>query len=572
MSIVYDPGAGARAEHFLSQERDTAGGLSTWLVVAIAVAYLVPGLIGHDPWKQDEAYVFGGVLDMLKSGDWVVLKVGGIPFMEKPPLYHWVAALAATLFSPLLPLHDAARLASGVFMAATVGATAFAARLLWGRGYGNIGALLVLSPLGLQTNAQMMLTDLPLMTGFAVAVAGFAGCSRRRPWGGALLGLGVGIGFLGKGLLAPATLGIAAAALPFAFPSWRTRRYFRDLGVALIVAAPFLLVWPIVLWMRSPTLFMTWFWENNLGRYLGFSVAQLGAATESGYWTKTLPWFLFPLWVFVGAAMLRDRTRYFAQAGTQIGVAVAGCAALVLLTSASARSIYALPMVPALAVAAAGSVRALGERMERVLFALSVALGTVAMVLVWYGWGALVFTSQAPDWPWLVKHFPKAFSLPFSASAVLLAAMVTCGFAAICVKLHPSPRRALIAWVGACALMWGLPALLWLPWIDNGKSYRSMYESMARAIPAGVDCVASLGLGESERAVLEYVLDIPTRDPQQCNAVLRQGRTGRIAAPVPETWRLVWKGSRPGDHRERFELWLRPTATAPGTSNGGLHR
>src|SRR5258706_6825847 len=119
--------------------REGTRAIPLWIVAAIVVLYAIAGLTGHDPWKQDEAYVFGGVLDMLKSGDWVVLKVGGVPFMEKPPLFHWVAALTATLARPWLPLHDGARLASAIFTSVTVLAVAMSARLLWGEGRGRIG-------------------------------------------------------------------------------------------------------------------------------------------------------------------------------------------------------------------------------------------------------------------------------------------------------------------------------------------------------------------------------------------------------------------------------------------------
>src|SRR5260221_4723058 len=210
-------GAGSRGPFAIDLPRAERLELPLWLVLLFVVAYILPGLVGHDPWKQDEAYVFGGVLDMLKDGDWVVVKVGGVPFMEKPPLYHWIAAMTATIFSPWLPLHDAARLASAVFVSVAVAAVALAANLLWGRGHGRIGALMMLGALGLLTNAQMMLTDLPLMAGFALAIAGFAGCHERRPWGGVLLGIGVGVGFLGKGLFAPAVIAAAALALPLLF-------------------------------------------------------------------------------------------------------------------------------------------------------------------------------------------------------------------------------------------------------------------------------------------------------------------------------------------------------------------
>src|SRR5260363_115050 len=40
------------------------------VLVLAALAYLVPGILGHDPWKQDETYTFGIIYHMLTSGDW----------------------------------------------------------------------------------------------------------------------------------------------------------------------------------------------------------------------------------------------------------------------------------------------------------------------------------------------------------------------------------------------------------------------------------------------------------------------------------------------------------------------
>ncbi len=534
-----------------------------WIVIAIVALYASAGLIGHDPWKQDEAYVFGGILDLLNSGDWVVVKVGGVPFMEKPPLFHWVGALTATLASPWLPLHDGARLASGVFTIVTVLAVALASRLLWGRGRGRVGALLTVSAAGLLTNAQMMLTDLPLMAGFAIALAGFAGCHRERPWGGALLGVGVGVGFLGKGLFAPGVLGLAAIALPIAFAQWRRARYLRELAIALVAALPFLVIWPVALWSRSPELFHVWYWDNNIGRYLGFSVAYLGAATESGYWVQTLPWFLFPLWMFAALALARSRGRMETEAGAQVGLTVAACVAVILWSSASARSIYALPLVPTLAVLAAGAIGPSAARLDRALRMLGVAFAASMAVAVWWVWACLVFAHDAPDWPWLGAYFPLRYALELSLPAAIAAAAVSVAFVALAWGSRRMASGGLAVWSGALAAGWTLVTLLWLPWIDHAKSYRGVYESLAHAIPAQADCVASLEIGESERAVLEYVLGIPTIDPDDgCHFVLRQRRADKVAPPMPSSWRLIWRGNRPGDYRERFELWSRPSFMA----------
>src|ERR1700688_2852132 len=83
---------------------------------AFCLSWLVLGLIGHDPWKPDEAYTLGLVYHIVHSGDWVVPALAGEPFIEKPPLYFVTAALFAKAFSWLVPLHDGARLATAFYI------------------------------------------------------------------------------------------------------------------------------------------------------------------------------------------------------------------------------------------------------------------------------------------------------------------------------------------------------------------------------------------------------------------------------------------------------------------------
>jgi hypothetical protein len=85
---------------------------SFWLV-ALCMTWVLVGLVGHDPWKPDEAYTFGLVLDFLEHGDWVVPRLAGEAFLEKPPLFFITAAAFASAFRHVLPVHDAARLATG---------------------------------------------------------------------------------------------------------------------------------------------------------------------------------------------------------------------------------------------------------------------------------------------------------------------------------------------------------------------------------------------------------------------------------------------------------------------------
>src|SRR3954469_2148766 len=62
------------------------------LFFVLCMAWVLPGLVGHDPWKSDEAIVFGAVTEMLKSGDCIAFRAAGEPLLDKPPLMLWVSA------------------------------------------------------------------------------------------------------------------------------------------------------------------------------------------------------------------------------------------------------------------------------------------------------------------------------------------------------------------------------------------------------------------------------------------------------------------------------------------------
>src|SRR3954469_20044334 len=146
-----------RSSHWLATETThyAVGRIEVPTVLLITAMYLLPGLVGHDPWRPDEIYAFGIVYDFLSSSaDWIVPTVAGVPFMEKPPLLYWVAAAFARTFSGWLPLHDGARLAVGFFMGISCLATALAARQWWGNGAGRLSLLVLLSCVGLVQHAH----------------------------------------------------------------------------------------------------------------------------------------------------------------------------------------------------------------------------------------------------------------------------------------------------------------------------------------------------------------------------------------------------------------------------------
>ncbi len=529
---------------------------------ALIATYLLIGVIGHDPWKQDEPYVFGIVLELMRGGDWVIPMLAGEPFMEKPPLYYLLAAACAGLATPLLAMHDAARLASAVCTGVTLVSAARAARLVWGRSASMATCLLLAGCLGLVLPARQMLTDLALLAGFAVAFLGLVEAGRDGRHAAAWLGTGVGIAFLAKGLIGPGTVTLAALLL-LADADFRRAAYIRILAKAAVFTLPWMLVWPAVLYARAPDLFIDWFWENNIGRFAGFSVPHLGAAHAKGFWWYTIPWFTFPALPIAVLALRRTLTP-LQRRFRSIAIATTGAFFGVLIAAASARETYALPLLLPLSVLAAGALRLRGERLDRVLASISaIGWGLVTLWLVAI-WATRAHPGEIPGSLHVARLIPAIDPLPQSAVIwwAATSALVVVGTAALLFGRPAGIPRWLVIWVAGIDLALCALLVLGLPWLDQAKSYRTVFESIAQSVPERPPCMVSIGLGESERAMLDYVALLKTHrleigPPTDCPWLMVQGLDWKPEGKYAAGWKLVWSGGRPGDGNELFRIYHR---------------
>jgi 4-amino-4-deoxy-L-arabinose transferase-like glycosyltransferase len=541
---------------FAPQETNTSP-TKLALLALFCIAWLLPGLVGHDPWKPDEAYSFGLVYHILQSGDWVVPTLAGEPFMEKPPFYYIVAAFFAKAFSAWLPLHDGARLATGLFMALTLLFTGLSARELVGKGSGSMAVLILMGSLGLLLRSHELITDMALLTGFALAFYGLSLALRLSWQAGLALGTGTGLAFMAKGLIGPGLIGLTALLLLF-FEGWRTRRYLACLAVALAAALPWVGLWPWLLYQRSPLLFMDWFWTNNFGRFFGF--ANLGPTSDHWAYLKMLPWFAWPALPLALWALWNGGLRGIAQPKIQFPLAAFLIMLAVLSAASDAREVYALPLLLPLALLGAESVRSLRRGAASALDWFGVTTFTLFTGLLWLGWSAMVFGEPAKLARYLLEiqpgYTPRFQLLPF---------LVALGFSllwlTVITRVQRSNRRAILNWAAGIALFWGVFMTLWLPWLDAGKSYRSMITDLARHLPDKSECVASHGLGEPHRAMLHYHANLLTRriNPgaeSSCRYLLVQGSAGDKET-LGKPWKLVWDGARPGDTSERYRFYKR---------------
>ena len=530
------------------------------LTLLLSVVWLASGLIGHQPWKADEAYSTGLVYSIAQGGSWVVPTLAGEPFMEKPPAFYLVAAGFGTLFSRWLLFHDAARLAAGWFTALTLVCVAWAARS-WS-GNGSAAVLALVACIGLAVHAHVLITDVGLLSGFALAYLGFALYSSSRPQLAALtLGNGVGLGFMTKGLLEPGIVGLIVIALPMVFAQWRSARYLRFALLSAAWALPWIVIWPALLWRASPELFMQWFWTNNFGRFFGF--AGLGPQAPSWAYLRILPWFALPALPF--AAFVCWKQRFALRHSPMLQVCVTGFLATLIVLSAShdARALYAMPLLPPLAVLAAGVSTTLSSRANAWMFASASVVYAAVAVLVWMAWLALHTGWPQPLALWLQREQP-AFVPSFEAVNLTLAVLMTAAWMASLYRVRRDTHAMLFAWAAGLTLIWGLCTTLLLGWVDTGKSYRAMFDDVARNLPSPLTCLATKNLGEPQRALVHYYLHtLPRRTEREatgpCNALLIQVRlvdTRQLPAPGGE-WVPRWEGARPGDEKEKFWLYSR---------------
>jgi 4-amino-4-deoxy-L-arabinose transferase-like glycosyltransferase len=527
------------------------------LLGLLCLIWLGTGLIGHDPWKPDEAYSFGLVYSMLQSGHWLVPTLAGEPFMDKPPLFYWTAALFAEIFHPLLPLHDGARLASGFYTALTLLFTGLAGRRLFGENRGWAAVIILIGCLGLLVRAHQIITDLALLAGCAMMLYGFTLSRDRILRAGILIGTGLGIGFLSKGFIAPIFLILTAAILPLLFDKWRKRNYLLSLGIALAFALPWLFIWPFLLFQHSPQLFSEWLWTHNLGNWWSFF--KNGPSKDAFFYLQNLPWMAWPAWPLAAWVIWKTRSRLSQRDDLQLPLVSFSVLLVILSLSANIEDVFALPMLLPLALLATASLSMLKRGAANALDWFGLMTFALIAILMWWGWAGLLLDNQKAWVPRQFRALQPDFTMELHTSAFVIAIISTVLWMVMVWRAGRSMRRATLNWASGVTLVWVLAMTLWLPWLDSGKSYRGMVESLKQSMPDHYHCIAGENLGEGQRAMLHYFGNILTRrDPKQrCDLRLIQGN--KLSRPHLDRahWKKIWDGSRKGSKSEYYSLYQR---------------
>ena len=535
-------------------------------LLLLTFAWIGLGLAGHDPWKFEDATMFGVAWEMNQRGDYVLPRLAGEVYLPQPPLVPALAALTQQLLAPPLEPFNAARLAAGVLLALALGFSALAATELSGATHRWLPVLILIGSVGLWDRAHVLSAELALMTGVAIALYGQALALRRAAAGGAWIGVGAATALLGSGLQGPMWLVIAMAIEAVLDPRWRRSQHAVAVLVALVVACALTAPWLIALHHRDPALVNAWLEAESPGQYIAW-LSDAGRANPL-YHARNLLWFAWPALPLI-AWMLWTRGRGFNGGLAQPAVQIPGVLALViyvnLLLMPDPKLIDALPLLIPLALLAGLEVDSLRRGFSAALDWFGILTFGLLAIVVWGIWIDARLNGMSPGIAALFRDTEAGYQPTFHLGSIIIAILLTLAWFALVRPARRSNRRALLNWAVGVTLAWGLYSTIWLPYLDSRRSYRAMMEDLDTHLPAH-GCVTSRNLGDPQRALLFYFAGIATVREEthaiaDCRALLVQYGAITGAAPALDGWRVEWQGGRRGDATERYVLYVKERAS-----------
>jgi len=287
-------GAADRGDGIASGPRDLS--LGHWAVLAaFAIPVLFFNLGGARLLTYHESLQAGAAKVMAGTGEWLIPRLGGEPWLEKPPLPHWLTILSA-------------RLAGGFGEAAARAPSALSGLILafflaaqtarwFGATAGLLAGFVQASAVYVQNHGRLAEADMLLSVLVATALLAFsrandppgAGVRTARPWMVSFWIL-IGLTHLVKGLFFGAAI---ALSICLAWVAWRRdgaglRRLLSPAGI--LCAAAIGSIWPLLVLPREPAALDLWT-HHLLGRATGDDSSY---AKPFWYYLSSWPWQMLP--------------------------------------------------------------------------------------------------------------------------------------------------------------------------------------------------------------------------------------------------------------------------------------
>jgi 4-amino-4-deoxy-L-arabinose transferase len=238
-----------------------------WQLLGVFLLFTIGPLALRPFWIPDESRYAEIAREMLQSGDWVVPRLLGLPYFEKPVAGYWFTALSQSLFGESF---FAARLPVALATALSALTVGMLAHRMWGDERKTWLAVFIYLSSGLVTGMSLYITLDPLLAFWlnlallAFHVAVHASTSRGRLGAWTLMGAACAMAFLTKGFIGWLLPLLVAGA----YMAWqrRLRELFRWGPLAALVAAGLSAPWALAVHRQAPDFWNFFFWNEHVRR------------------------------------------------------------------------------------------------------------------------------------------------------------------------------------------------------------------------------------------------------------------------------------------------------------------
>jgi hypothetical protein len=347
-SIVLFPARSAQGPDDAANRWGPATHCAAAASLALCAGLLLFGNLAYPFVEPDESRYAQVALEMLQSGDFVVPRLLGEPYLDKPPLLYWATAGSFHLFGPS---EFAARFPAALAAILTILATfALGTRLLGSRA-AFLGSLMLLLSLGFVLSGRFVIMDGPLTLFTTVCLMALflavRGPRVRLAWW-LVAAVACSLGILTKGPVA-----IVLTLPPLLVFLWldrtqarvQPRHWFVFALVVLAVTAP----WFILIGQRQEDFASYFLWKHHVLRF----VSAFNHKAPVWYYVPVLLIGMFPSSLLLGPTLgfLAGRREELRTLRTrELGAMALAAVWIVAFFSVSSCKLptYILPAIPLL--------------------------------------------------------------------------------------------------------------------------------------------------------------------------------------------------------------------------------
>lgn len=537
--------------------------LALWL---FCLAYVLPGFIGRDPWRNADLAAFGMMRELVQGNTswWSISLLGRGP--ELPALLpYWLGAWAMQIAPDWIPADFAARVPFALLLGLTLLATWYAVYYLarreaaqpvpfafggeaqptdYARAMADGGLLAMIAMLGLAQLSHETTPNAAQLAFTAVLFFAYAASPYRTAVSAiaaAVASAGLAVSGVPAFGLALACAGAIARTMQKDTHALRWGMYFVALGLGATALAVQLKLWHARVG-QLPVLWDDW-----------------------RAWGKLMLWFTWPAWPMALVALWKWRAwwRHF-----HIALPLALVVVIMLATLIAPSADRTLLLIaPSLACLAAFALPTLQRSMTALIDWFTLLFFSSCGLIIWVVWVAMqtgIPAQPAANVRRLVPGFEPSFGwLPFLAAVAATAAWVWL------VSWRAGRHRdalwkSLVLPASGAAMSWLLLMTLWMPLLNYVRSDMAVVRQVTRSIGTHTSaCVGVYGVSQAEAAALSYHGKLalkPLAQAQACNWLIvhAESHPALIKSELSVDWQLHSGARRRTSTRDDLLVFQRP--------------